>query len=250
MVSLNAVNVKHTDKSSPVGIAERKLRHKDALRRQILDAARDLLSTKGFAKFSMRNIAERIEYSPTTIYLYFKNQEELVHALCEEVYGELADVLERAGRTAGNPLARLRAALRAYINFGLADPTRYRVAFMTKVAPHIDASSFLDQGPQARRGANTMRQLVSAVLRKPEPQAVEATLQALWALVHGVVALLVEHPRFPWVARDRLIARSLELIINGIGEETRRPPARPSRAGGKRAAGGNGASRAREGGAQ
>lgn len=80
------------------------------------------------------------------------------------------------GSFAKGPLARLRVALRAYINFGLVDPTRYRVAFMTKVAPHIGVSSFLDQGTQARRGADTMRQLVSAVLRDPEPQAVEATL--------------------------------------------------------------------------
>jgi hypothetical protein len=142
------------------------------------------------------------------------------------------------------------AALRAYIDFGLADPTRYRVAFMTKLAPHIDASSFLDQGAQARKGADTLRQLVSAVLRNPEPQAVEATMQALWKLVHGVVALLVEHPRFPWVARDRLIARSLELVISGIGPGPRRPPAGPSRPGARRAAEENGASRAREGGAE
>jgi hypothetical protein len=133
------------------------------------------------------------------------------------VYGELADGLGRAAHTAGSPVARLRAALRAYIEIGLANPSRYRMAFMTALAPHVDGATFLDQGTQAWKGFDIMRPLVTAVLRTPEPQAVETTLQALWALVHGVVALVVEHPHFPSVPRERLVDRSLELVINGIG---------------------------------
>jgi len=200
-----------------MGIAERSIRHKDALRHQILDAARVILTTEGFAKFSMRSIGKRIEYSPPTIYLYFKNQAELVLTLCEEVYGELADVLEAAAATPGSPLARLRAALRAYIDFGFADPTRYRLAFMTSLAPHVDASTPLEEGAQARRAAETLRQRVRAVLRAPTPQAEETTLQALWAVIHGVVAVVIEHPGFPFVPQERLIARTLALVLNGFG---------------------------------
>ncbi len=91
--------------------------------------------------------------------MYFKNQAELVRALCEEVYGEFADVLEEVLRTTGSPLARLRAALQDYIDFGFGDSPRHRLVFMTSLASHVDASRPLEQGRQARRAADTFRQL-------------------------------------------------------------------------------------------
>lgn len=159
-----------------------------------------------------------------------------MHTLCEEVHGELADVLERAVNEGGSPVARVRAALRADIDLGSADPARCRMAYMASSAPHLDASSPREQVAQARRAADTLRQFISTVLPLPGPQAVETTRQAIWALVHGVVAVVVEHPGFPFVPRDRLIERSHELVIDGIGHETRSPPAGPRRPGGKRAA--------------
>ena len=57
-----------------MGIKERQVRQKEVLRQDILDAARDLFIEEGYENTSMRKIAERIEYSPTTIYYYFKDK--------------------------------------------------------------------------------------------------------------------------------------------------------------------------------
>jgi len=211
-----------------MGIAERRGRHRERLRREILGAARSILVTEGFAHFTMRNIAQRIEYSPTTIYLYFRNREELLHQLCEEVYGALYQTLDRAASLPGSPLKRLHASLRAYVEFGLADPTRYRVAFMTRVGPGIDVSSFLEEGKQARRTYDRMRQCVGEALRAAgAPLEVDATVQALWSLVHGLVALLNDHPHFPWVEQGILVERSLDLALRGLRPTRRRPAAAP-----------------------
>ena len=56
-----------------MGIAGREVREKSAHRQAILTAAQHLFNEQGFEKVSMRNIAEAIEYSPATIYLYFKD---------------------------------------------------------------------------------------------------------------------------------------------------------------------------------
>ena len=56
-----------------MGIKERRAREKEQLRRQILSAARELFVNEGYENVSMRKIANKIEYSPTTIYLYFKD---------------------------------------------------------------------------------------------------------------------------------------------------------------------------------
>ena len=66
-----------------MGVKDRRARQKTLLRQQILDAARDLLVRDGYEKLSMRRVAERIDYSPTAIYLHFKDKQELVSSLCE-----------------------------------------------------------------------------------------------------------------------------------------------------------------------
>ena len=55
-----------------MGVKERRTREKDQLRRQILSAARELFVNEGYESVSMRKIADKTEYSPPSIYLYFK----------------------------------------------------------------------------------------------------------------------------------------------------------------------------------
>ena len=70
-----------------MGVHERRAREKKELRQEILDAARDLFLREGYENVSMRKIAEKIEYSPTTIYLYFQDKADLLDCICEETLG-------------------------------------------------------------------------------------------------------------------------------------------------------------------
>ena len=65
-----------------MGSTERRERAKGRVRGLILDAARALFAVKGYEAVTMRAIAERIEYSPTAIYLHFADKRDLVRALC------------------------------------------------------------------------------------------------------------------------------------------------------------------------
>ena len=60
-----------------MGIRERKQREKEQRRKEIMDAARIVFSDKGFNRATMEEIATEAELSPGTLYLYFKNKEEL-----------------------------------------------------------------------------------------------------------------------------------------------------------------------------
>ena len=60
-----------------MGIAERKEREKMEMHDRILQAATVMFLEDGYEKTSIRNIADKIEYSPATIYLYFKDKDEL-----------------------------------------------------------------------------------------------------------------------------------------------------------------------------
>jgi len=64
-----------------MGIQERKEREKERRKQQILVAAKRVFSEKGFNKATMEDIAQEAELSPGTLYLYFKNKEELYASL-------------------------------------------------------------------------------------------------------------------------------------------------------------------------
>jgi AcrR family transcriptional regulator len=64
-----------------MGIEERKEREKEQRRQQIMDAAKKVFASNGFGGATIENIAEEAELSPATIYLYFKNKDELFASL-------------------------------------------------------------------------------------------------------------------------------------------------------------------------
>lgn len=64
-----------------MGIFERKEREKESRRQQIMVAAKKVFAVSGFSKSTMEDIAKEAELSPGTIYLYFKNKDELFASL-------------------------------------------------------------------------------------------------------------------------------------------------------------------------
>lgn len=201
-----------------MGTKERRAREKENLRQEILDAARELFVTEGYENVSMRKIAEKIEYSPTTIYLYFKDKTELLFQLCEETFAQLATLLEGIQKKYPDPLVNLREGCRAYVRFGLKHPHHYQIVFMTPLPHHQSEQEYAFEGSMGER---TFNLLCQAVMRCVEAKVlrdvdVEMTSQAMWAALHGVTSLLIAHQDFPWVARDRLIDHLLDTFIEGL----------------------------------
>jgi AcrR family transcriptional regulator len=65
------------------------------LRQQILHAARDIMVKEGYGALSMRKVADRIEYSPTAIYLHFADKQSLLVELCEETFAKPLGILRQ-----------------------------------------------------------------------------------------------------------------------------------------------------------
>ncbi len=77
-----------------MGIEERKEREKKMRRKAILNAAKKVFAAKGFSGATIENIAEQAEYSPATIYLYFKNKDELHASLSLQMLDIIAERVE------------------------------------------------------------------------------------------------------------------------------------------------------------
>lgn len=118
-----------------MGITERKIREKELLRKSILEAAREVFLESGFDQTSIRSIAKRIEYSPTTIYLYFKDKDAILYALHTEGFQLLGRKLEVLS-SVENPYERLKAMGRIYMQFALEHADYYDLMFVQKAPMH------------------------------------------------------------------------------------------------------------------
>src|SRR5262249_21218093 len=116
------------DSAVVVGSAERREREKQELRTKILDTARELFVTDGYEAVTMRKIAERIEYSPTAIYLHFADKESLLLEVISAGFAALAAQFAKLVKVQ-DPIERLMKCGRAYVEFGLAHPNHYQLMF-------------------------------------------------------------------------------------------------------------------------
>lgn len=200
-----------------MGVQERRAREKKELRQEILDAARELFVREGFENVSMRKIAEKIEYSPTTIYLYFEDKDDLLDCLCEETFARLLRNQNKVSETVSDPLERLRLCLRGYIEFGLKHPNDYMVTFMM-TRPTMDPKSPPKSYELGHRAFDFLRTTLAQCVEQHliEIADLEATAQVLWASIHGLTSLLIARPKFQWVERDRLIDTLVTNSIQGL----------------------------------
>lgn len=196
-----------------MGIAERRTRHRASLRQEILDAARTLFIEEGYERVSMRKVAERIEYSPTTIYLHFKDKAELFQAVCEETFAQLTRKLEAIAKKDGDPLEKVREGLRTYARFALKHKEHYTVAFLL---PRNPVYPFEDS--TAEQAFQILRDAVTGCVQAKcfRPVEIEPTAQALWAATHGVVALLIAKHGFPFIDANRLIDTTIDTMLQGL----------------------------------
>ncbi len=209
-----------------MGVKERREREKSETRDKILDAARELFVTEGYEGVSMRRVAEKIEYSPTAIYVYFADKNELFHELCREDFARLQEVMKSPAMPR-DPIERLRQIGRNYVEFGVRYPNQYVFMFMTPRPQHepdeedreimgnpeVDAYAFLEWAVQEAIDDGCFRE---------ELQDAELISQTLWAGVHGVISLHIAKCTDSWVDWRPLQQRAhsmLDVTLRGLARK-------------------------------
>lgn len=197
------------------GSKQRRAREKEGLREEILEAARTLFVKEGYESVSIRKIADKIEYAPGTIYLYFRDKAEILDRICEETFAKLLRRMEAIREDNAAPLDKLRRGLRTYIHFGLENPNHYVVTFI-QAKVHLESKSVFE----------TTGQQAFACLRKCGQECIEAgelvcndadeVAQTLWAGIHGLTSLLITCDSFPFIEHNRLVDRMVETLVEGV----------------------------------
>ena len=172
-----------------MAIIQRRQREKENIRSRILEEARLLFFEKGYDNASIRNIAERIEYSVGTIYLHFKDKDSIFHALQLEGFGLLMakmQVLE----SVEHPFERLKAMGTIYLDFAKKNPELYDLMFILRAPMNC-----LEEHEGWLEGKKTFDFLIKIVEECQEigqfknHADAETLAFSIWASVHGIAAL-------------------------------------------------------------
>jgi AcrR family transcriptional regulator len=184
-----------------MSIAERKQREKEEMRALILDAARSLFLEKGYYETSIRNIAEKIEYSPGTIYLYYKEKDEIFFALHQEGFRKFISMMEPL-RFVEDPFERLKAMGRIYMDFAKHNKDLYDLMFIMQ-APMDPNDECWEEGDTALEHLKQVLRDCQAVGRF-QGKDIDDLSFFIWSSMHGMVALYCRDRCQAYVDKDAL----------------------------------------------
>lgn len=184
------------------------------MRTLIMDAARQIFLEKGYDLTSIRAIAEKIEYSPGTIYLYFKDKDEIFHLLHEEGFRRMLEKMSVLAHVA-DPFERLKAIGRVYIDFAQHNTDFYHLMFIMP-----NPMEHMKEEDKWQMGNNTLGYL-KEVLRQCQAQGhfkgmeIEALSFTIWSAMHGMCALMISNrcKAYPNIDPMELMGRGFDIFI-------------------------------------
>lgn len=172
-----------------MGISERKERDKQEMRQRIIDAAMYMFLEEGYNKTSIRNIAEAIEYSPATIYLYYKDKDELLYEVQRQAFDKLYETFMKEASDP-DPLVRLEQICKSYVRFGVANPELYDLMFIIRAPMNVDEKIHQTNGKDCFQIVFDCLEecMIKNLIKFEDPRI---AVLSIWSMGHGLVSLQV-----------------------------------------------------------
>jgi AcrR family transcriptional regulator len=172
-----------------MGIVQRKERERLEMRKLIIEAAFEMFVTEGYERTSIRNIAEKIEYSPATIYLYYKDKDQLLYDVQNEAFLLMMTHFEQLNHIT-NPFEKLTELGKVYMQFAIDNKQYYDLMFILDAPMNAcQDSNIWENGCMAY---NFLHKIISdcIALKLIKFQDVNLGCLQVWGMVHGLVSLL------------------------------------------------------------
>lgn len=200
-----------------MGIKERKEREREERSELILSAAREIIAEEGLYSLSIRKIANRIEYSPSVIYHYFQDKDDIVNHLLRESYQKIIGALAAAQASSGEPVQIIREMMRNYLNLVLQMPDEYKTIMLSTSPGILEHTSVLFKGAsQKRQALGMLCKCLKEIYKNTEGNIIELTAQVLWAATFGLAIRLTIERDITEEQRASLIEHHLNIVVEGI----------------------------------
>jgi AcrR family transcriptional regulator len=188
----------------------------EQLRDDIVDAASEVLGAHGDVNaLTLRAVARAVGVATTSIYLHFQTLDQLVDAVRGRFFDEFGAALATARAAAGpDPRRQLHAGMRAYVDYGLRHPGRYRTMF--------EVAAGLPDWPGNKAGLEVFGRLRAAVMpvaQDSETAAMQST--HLWTALHGIVTLRSAIRQFEWIDLQEELDDLFDRIVPPAGDSPR-----------------------------
>jgi AcrR family transcriptional regulator len=199
-----------------MGISERKDREKQEMIDLILNEAMKLIIEEGYDNITMRKIADRIEYSPTTIYLYFKDKSEIHYSLINMAFDKFYEA-QLSVQNIADSKERLLAHGIAYVKFAMDNPGYYDLMFI--ITGPQENMTCPDDWKTSTRTYDLLKANIKQCMDDGyiEVTDIEVAAFSLWSLVHGIASLMIKRGfMVPEPFREYLIYNSIQYAFKGM----------------------------------
>ncbi|MCV3243006.1 TetR/AcrR family transcriptional regulator [Mesorhizobium sp. ZC-5] len=210
----------------PVTVQSRRERHKAELRSELVAAAHALVKDEGYEGLTIRKLAKRVGYAPMSVYSYFADKQDILLALAEDVFEQLARRAER--NLPEEPLAALRHGMREFAAFGLENPNEYRIIFMTQKPQPADpemAAELEKKNPALLSMRKCVMACLEAGLLKGDEHAITTFL---WTTTHGAISAVINFPQYSFGPGQDYADAVIELALAAIRSREVQPLSGPA----------------------
>lgn len=178
-------------------------------------AARDIVQTGGLEALSLRRLATRLGVTAPALYAHVANKSDLVRAVAEIELGRLLERFDAV--TTDNPLDRIRAQSRAYIDHARENPELFPVMFV--FPPDLGTGPVAEgvELPAATRAFGAALRAVEDAIDQGLIVAEDPVLVALalWAANHGLAIVLLLGLELPPELEDALLREVTDRLLRG-----------------------------------
>jgi len=189
--------------------------HHGDLKRALLDTAREMLQEDAGWQFTLREVARRAGVSHAAPYKHFADRGALLAEVATNGFLTLQAAMRSAAeRHTESCRATLQAIGLAFIDFGLANSSLYRLMYSAE----IDKSAY----PQLEQAALGTFDALLSVLEQGQksgglrPGPVRGQAAACWALVHGLTTLQIDGQLTQDKVGNKPVAVALDTLFEGL----------------------------------
>ena len=183
----------------------------------ILSAASDIIASEGFAKLSIRKIAKKIEYSPSIIYHYFNDKEEILNVVMQRGYKKIVSAVSSMKIESSTPEEKLIKMTRNYINVALSMPEEFMAAQLNQSKVALKHTSSLFKGASKEKLALAeLYQCLKEIYKDKDvdENTIELTAQMIVVSTLGLIFKIIIEKDIGDEQRDHLISfYSNEIVL-------------------------------------
>lgn len=204
-----------------MSIEKRREREKEEMRELILSAAGEIAALEGFENISIRKIAKKIEYSPSLIYHYFSDKDEIINNLMESGYKKIVTAISSGQIENKSPEARLVQMSKNYIEAALKMPQEFMAAQLNKSPQSLKHTASLYQGASNEKIALAkLYECVKEINKDKEldTSKIEITAQMIVVSSLGLIIKLIVEEGIDQEQRKALINYFSEEVVLKIAK--------------------------------